>query len=175
MFDFSKFTQEISQSKEGNNITAEVSAEKSEPAEVIQDIAKEVNTNATTSEVSEMTPEKIKEQAEFLKKQKEVSEDKEEKSSKSKTSSKKKSKKEEKKEAEKVKEEPIEWSRERPVVAYGQQVYTEVDGTVNLEGIREKLVNQYGFSEFKDSNRCQMRFDAKTGEVYPEITFNKKG
>ena len=122
-----------------------------------------------TPEEIKSQAEQLKEQAKFLREQKAKSEKKEESKSKKETKKASKPKKEEKK------EEPVVYSRPRKVVAYGDEVYVEQDANASLEDIRNTLVTRFGYSEFKDSNRCQMRFDARTGEVYPEIIFNKKG
>lgn len=188
-FDFTKFAS-MDTKEVGDAFNAA-------PQEVIADIAKEIvqeenqgaelsapdvdfNVDEVAEEVEKvgaMTPDDIKKQAEFLKQQKQKSEEKE---TKTKTESKKttkdkadKPKKEEKKEEEK-KEETV-YSRPRRVIAYGEDVYVEDRPDASLDDIRHVLVTRYGYSEFKDKNRCQMKFDAKTGEVYPEIIFNKKG
>lgn len=174
-FDFGKFATMTVDTVE--------SAFSEKPERVIADIAKEIKSEEVKAPVKSLTAEQIKQQAEFLKQQKEKSEAKEDKVN-IKDSNKKKE--DTKKETTKVKstpkpkpepkvEEPIVYSRDRRVIAYGEEVYVEEDTTASLDAIRGKLVAEYGYSEFKDANRCKMVFDAKTGDVYPEIIFNKKG
>lgn len=61
------------------------------------------------------------------------------------------------------------------VTAYGEELFTVNDNTVSLEDIRDRLVNDYHFTEFKDKNTCTMVFDPETGVVKPHIEFMKKG
>lgn len=171
-FDFSKFTTIGTEVENafGNNKTEEV----------LGSIAKEIessNKEEVKSDVVSLSDEQVKKNLEFLKEQKEkaksktteVEVDSKDKNSKSAKSSGKGKEKVEKK------EEPVVYSRPRKVIAYGELVYTEEDVNATLDNIREKLVKTYGYSEFKNKEKCQMRFDAKTGEVYPHIQFNKKG
>lgn len=167
-FDFGKFA-----TLNASNVEDAFS---SKPSEVVVDIANEIKKEEVKEELS--VAEQIKQQAEFLKQQKEKSDNKEAKvEEKAKPKSKAKAKA---KETPTPKEppkppEPIVYSKDRVVIAYGEEIYTETDVNASLEDIRNKLVNEYGYSEFKDENRCKMIFDAKTGDVYPEVVFNKKG
>lgn len=61
------------------------------------------------------------------------------------------------------------------VVVYGEELFTVNDNTVSLEDIRDRLVNEYHFTEFKDKNTCTMIVDTQTGIVKPHIEFMKKG
>lgn len=174
-FDFGKFATMTVDTVE--------SAFSEKPESVIADIAKEIKVEEKKEVTRTLTAEQIKQQAEFLKQQKEKSETTEDKvnikgSNKKKEEVNKETTKPKatpKPKAEPKVEEPIVYSRDRRVVAYGEEIYIEEDTTASLDDIREKLVADYGYSEFKDANRCKMVFDAKTGDVYPEIVFNKKG
>lgn len=203
MFDFSKFTTMTAETVESafgdvkpNDVISDIANEvksinqnntMQQPTTTNQvNIPQQaINTNQANTVVQQpaATPEQIKQQAQMLKEQKEKSEEKEKaaasKANKSNTTKSKSTKakasstKAETKEKEPAK--PIIWSRPRRVVAYGEDVYVETNQTATLEDIRETLANRFGYSEFRDPNRCEMRFDAKTGEVYPHIIFNKKG
>lgn len=61
------------------------------------------------------------------------------------------------------------------VVVYGEELFTVNDNTVSLEDIRDRLVTEYHFTEFKDKNTCTMIVDTQTGIVKPHIEFMKKG
>lgn len=135
--------------------------------------------------LNQITPEQIKAQAEFLKQQKEKMDakdnvkdnngKKEKENNKAKKNNKKDASTKDKSKKEGTKKENIIYSRPRKVLAYGDEIYQEVRPEASLEDIRKELVTTYGFSEFKDKDRCEMKFDIKTGEVYPEISFKKKG
>jgi hypothetical protein len=86
-----------------------------------------------------------------------------------------KAKPKETKPAPKKEAKPMKFNGARKVIVYGNELYLENDADKSLEGIRNDLVTQYGFSEFANKDQCRMKFDAKTGEVYPEIMFEKKG
>ena len=62
----------------------------------------------------------------------------------------------------------------RKIKVYGQTLFEEPDYTVTLEQIRQRLISEYGYEEFKGFNTV-MRLDTKTGVVIPEIPFQKKG
>lgn len=130
-----------------------------------------------------LTPEEIKKRAEALK-QKNSKEDikdsvkeekKDNKKELNKSNTKKKAENNKNIKEDKIKDIPIVYSRPRSVFAYGEEIYIENDVNVSLEDIRDKLANEYGFSEFRDKEKCTIIFNAKTGEVYPEIKFQKKG
>lgn len=70
---------------------------------------------------------------------------------------------------------PMRYNGPRAVIVYGQELFIEEDPTVSLEDIRKRLVEEYGFTEFKDKSKCQIHFDAKTGEVFPILELKKKG
>lgn len=178
-FDFGKFA----------SVGTEVESAfgETKPEEVLASMANEIQSINTEEEKKEdlasLSDEQVKKNLEFLKAQKEKSNNKEDSK---KVEDKEKPKEEPKNKdkntkASKVKsipqkkEEPIVYSRPRNVIAYGELVYTEENVNATLDDIRDTLVEQYGYSEFKDRDKCEMRFDAKTGEVYPHIQFNKKG
>lgn len=182
-FDFSRFAMA------GADVESAFGETKTE--DVLGSIAREINDNnaeADKENLASLSDEQVKKNLEFLKQQKEKAKNKEESKveeedtkekikKEAKTKGKGKSKKEtaEKKETVKKKEEPIVYSRPRKVIAYGELVYTEENIAATLDDIRNTLVDVYGYSEFRNKDKCEMRFDARTGEVYPYIQFNKKG
>lgn len=181
-FDFGKFASvgtEV-ESAFGETKPEEVLASM---ANEIQSINTEENQEEKKEDLVSLSDEQVKKNLEFLKAQKEKSNNKEDlKNVEDKEKPKEEPKNKDKntkaakvKSTPQKKEEPIVYSRPRNVIAYGELVYTEEDVNASLDDIRNTLVEQYGYSEFKDKDKCEMRFDAKTGEVYPHIQFNKKG
>ena len=181
-FDFGKFSN-----MDAKTIDKAFGA--SEEQKIVADMGREiaqtvkqpevVPTTTTNLNLQGVTPEQLKQQAEALKQANAKDEVKEDSKQDSKKSSKKESKKDSKKgsktNTKKKEETPIVFSRPRRVCAYGEEVYIEQNTNATLEDIRRVLVETYGYSEFREPDRCTMIFDAKTGMVYPHIEFKKKG
>ena len=177
-FDFGKFSNMDAKTVDevfGNNDAQKI------VADMGQEIAQTVNqpevvpTTTTNQNLQGLTPEQLKQQAEALKQANAKDEVKEDSKKDSKKDPKKDSKKGSKPNTKKKEETPIVFSRPRRVCAYGEEVYIEQNTNATLEDIRRVLVETYGYSEFREPDRCTMIFDAKTGMVYPHIEFKKKG
>lgn len=171
-FDFGKFSNMDAKTIE--DVFAGDEAKK-----VVADMGKEIaqttgQSSLTPSTMDQnlqgATPEILKQQAEDLKKIKQDNKESTKSVNKRTTS-----KKDTKPNMKKKEETPIVFSRPRRVCAYGEEVYIEQNINATLEDIRKVLVDTYGYSEFREPDRCTMIFDAKTGMVYPHIEFKKKG
>ena len=62
----------------------------------------------------------------------------------------------------------------RKVVVYGQELFEEIDHTIDMDVLRQRVVDEFNFEEFS-KDRTTMSLDEKTGIVVPIISFNKKG
>lgn len=177
-FDFGKFSN-----MDATTIDKAFGA--SEEQKIVADMGREIaqtvkQPEVVTQPLQAVTPAELKQQADALKQSKATEEAKKETKTETKKDTKKDtkkvtSKKDTKSNMKKDEETPIEFSRPRRVCAYGEEVYVEQNTSATLEDIRKVLVDTYGYSEFREPDRCTMIFDAKTGMVYPHIEFKKKG